>query len=72
MMIKNGKKALYDNSRKSVHRELKKIQDDWYSNKVDEIQSYAGVSNIFILRFPESSVWPADIRIFSITLLRWN
>ena len=35
------KKALYVNSRKTVQRELRQMQDVWYSKKADEIQSYA-------------------------------
>ena len=40
------KKALYVNSRKTVQRELRKMQDVWYSNKADEIQSYADSNNM--------------------------
>ena len=40
------KKALYVNSRKTVQRELRKMQDEWYSNKADEIQSYADSNNM--------------------------
>ena len=40
------KRALYDNSRRAVQRELRKMQDDWYSNKAEEIQSYADSNNI--------------------------
>ena len=40
------KKALYVNSRKTVQRELRQMQDVWYSKKADEIQSYADSNNM--------------------------
>ena len=40
------KKALYVNSRKTVQKELRKMQNVWYSNKADEIQSYADSNNM--------------------------
>ena len=40
------KKALYINSRKTVQRELRQMQDVWYSKKADEIQSYADSNNM--------------------------
>ena len=46
MIQSQRKKALYVNSRNTVQRELRQMQEVLYSKKADEIQSYADSNNM--------------------------
>lgn len=41
-----NKKALYDNTKKTMQRELRQMQDKWFNDKAEEIQSYADRNNM--------------------------
>ena len=41
-----SKKAAYDNAKQTVQKELRKMEDQWFSGKSDEIEMYADTCNM--------------------------